>query len=55
MPFWGSLSVWVTLGTLRHCGHYGMHLPLGIPCVTLKGSVSGRGVCLYGVPVNSLS
>lgn len=51
MPFGrgGSLSLGLSLGTLSPCGHYGMHLPLGIPCVTVKGSVSGRGVCLYGV------
>lgn len=46
MPFWGSLSFGVSLGTLSHCGHYGMHLPLGIPCVAVKGSMSGRGVCM---------
>lgn len=51
MPFWGSLPLEVSLGTLSLCGHYGMHLPPGIPCITVKGSVSGRGVCLYGVPV----
>lgn len=59
MPFWGSLSVWVTLGTLRHCGHYGMHLPLGIPCVTVKGSVregclSLWGSCQFSVIMSSL-
>lgn len=51
MPFWGSLSLGVSRGTLSLCGHYGTHLPLGIPCVTVEGSLSGRGVCLHGVCV----
>ena len=46
----GRLLLGVSLGTLSRRGHYGLHLPLGIPCVTVKGSVregcqSLRGSC----------
>lgn len=43
----GCLSLGVSLGTLSRCGHYQMHLPLGIPCVTVKGSVR-EGLSLWG-------